>query len=144
MLTSSNVKSNFKPGDIMGVRPGYAKHFLIPRGLALRVKGNEQMIQDKLDTWKQYDESARAQSALAFKSLNDTVLSIEQKSGVGGSLYGSISPRYIAQLISTDALKIHASDVHMERIKLTGTYPVKVKLYGGARASLTLEVKPQS
>lgn len=144
MLTNSNVKSNCKPGDVIGVKPGYAKHFLIPRGLALRVKGHENLIQERLDLWNKNDEQAKANSVLAFQELNGKTITVEQKAGLGGSLYGSISPKDIVNLIANDDFNIHASDIHMDKIKLTGTYPIKIKLYGGTKASLTLEVKPQS
>lgn len=144
MLTSSNVRSNFNPGDVVKVKRGYAKHFLLPRGLAIRVQGNEDVVNEHLNTWKEKDSEARKQAEAAFQDLNGKTIEISQKAGIGGSLYGSISPRDVVKIISTDKYKLNATDVQMNKIKLTGTYPIKIRLYSGIRASLTLEVTPQS
>lgn len=142
ILTTSNIKANHGPGDIVDVKPGYAKHYLIPNRLAFRYQGNEHIVQQKISDWQTKDEANKKEADKAFDLLNNQNITIVQKSGLGGSLYGSVSPKDIVKIIAGKGIDIHPSKVQMQHIKLIGDYPVSVKLHSDRIASFTVTVKP--
>ena len=144
MLTSSDIKANCKPGDIAKVRHGYAKHYLIPRGLALLVKGNEEIIKEKMTQWQEEDDAKSKKAKLTYDAFDQKNIVLSKQCGPGGALYGSISAKDVSKILSGDDQNADTFQVCMDKIKTIGTYSIRVKLYGGLTAKMTLDVKAKS
>jgi len=132
LILTQDVKGQGKKDQVINVSDGYARNFLLPKGLAVpadakalnEIKNREASKQHKIDTEK------AAAKEIAEK-LTTTTVKIISSGGTDGRLYGSVTAKDIAEAlekqfgISVDKRKLSLS----ENIKTFGTYIVDVKLY---------------
>ncbi len=128
----SDVKGKGKKDQIIEVSDGYARNFLIPRGLATEVnkkiladiKSREESRQHKIET-----ELAEAQAAA--ERLSNVLVKIGMGAGADGRLYGSVTAKDIAEALERDHEIVidRRKIVIAEPIKAYGNYTVEVKLY---------------
>lgn len=118
-------------GDVVRVKPGFARNFLLPQKKALRAnKGNlayfeKQRAQLEAINLKRRDEA----QAVADKMDNLSVLMVRQ-AGEGGQLYGSVSGRDVAEAIKASGYTVERRQVNLDSpIKTQGTYAVRVSLH---------------
>lgn len=132
VLLLQDVRAQGKKGDMINVSDGYARNFLIPKGLACEVDAkilNE--IKTKELAKKHREETERAAALENVKRLEGVVVKIYATSGADGKLYGSVTSKEIAEElnrqhgIEVDKRKIVLDDT----LKAFGTYAVDVKLY---------------
>lgn len=131
-----------KAGSIIKVRPGYAENYLIPNGYAIRLKGNEEFIKSKMSEWEKQDKQLQKEAESLLEKLKELNLVIKAESGIGGSLYGSVSSSTVEKELASLGLKIARKDITMNPIKLLGDYKIKVNLHGGNTVELPLSVVP--
>ena len=131
-------------GDIVTVKNGYARNFLIPQGAAF-------MWSEKAG--KQIEQMQRARRAKALQTREDavaakaavegTVVEIAAKVSESGKLFGSISTDKVAQALSAavaEAGSVDPKNITVESIKATGEYPASVKLHPEISAQFTVRV----
>lgn len=129
-------------GDIVKVRPGYARNYLLPRGLAtvadkrnLRVLEHEKRVVE--------DKRKRAMSAAEqqAKQLSATVVAIPARAGEEGKLFGSVTNIDIERALADAGLAIERRRIRLdEPIKALGEYKVPVSLAAGVQAEITVSV----
>lgn len=129
-------------GDIVKVRPGYARNYLLPRGLAtvadkrnVRVLEHEKRIVE--------DKRKRAMSAAEqqAKQLGATTLTIPARAGEEGKLFGSVTNIDIERALTDAGLAIERRRIRLEEpIKALGEYKVSVSLAAGVQAEITVAV----
>ncbi|MCB1934829.1 MAG: 50S ribosomal protein L9 [Nitrosomonas sp.] len=130
-------------GDVVSVKSGYARNYLIPQGKAQRA--TETAIADfekrraELEQ-KQADTQAAAQ-AIASR-LEGLMLQIAQKTSSDGKLFGSVNNASIAEALNEQGFNIEKSMIRMPdgQLKQIGDYPIKVVLYGDISAQITVSV----
>jgi large subunit ribosomal protein L9 len=129
-------------GDVVKVKPGYARNFLLPQKKALRAskdnraKFEQQRVQLEAQNVKRREEAER----LAERVGGLTVVIIRQ-AGESGSLYGSVSARDIAEGATTGGLTINRSQVVLEHpIKTLGLSQVRVSLHPEVSIPVTVNV----
>ncbi|MCM1328298.1 MAG: 50S ribosomal protein L9 [Ruminococcus sp.] len=138
-----DVKGSGKKGDVKEVADGYARNFLIGKGLAVEataknmsdLAGKKSSEQHKADVAKQEAEAAAA------KIKGKTVV-CKSKAGQGGKLFGSVTAGNIADLISEQlGVKVDKKKVSLDtEIKSFGTYTAEVKFLAGITEKITVEV----
>ncbi len=131
-------------GDIVKVRPGYARNYLLPRGLAsvadkrnLRVLDHEKrMVEEK----RKRALSAADQLA---KRLSSTPLTIQARAGDEGKLFGSVTNIDIEHALSDAGFAVERRRIRLdEPIKTLGTHLVSIALGAGVQATVTVTVAP--
>ena len=129
-------------GDIVKVAPGYARNYLLPRGLALQVTaGNRRQIDHmkKVAAIKEAEERAAAE-ALAAR-LSGVVCSIARKVGETDTLYGSVTAADIAEVLAAQKIEIDKRRIQLpEPIKALGDFAVPVKVHSGVVAEVKVQV----
>lgn len=130
-------------GDVVRVRNGFARNYLIPQGKAQRATdaGIKEFEARRAELEKaQADRLASAQK-LATK-LADYKLAISQKAGVDGRLFGSVTNIDIARLLQEAGFEVERSQVRMPEgaLKAVGEYPVAIHLYADIAADITVNV----
>ncbi len=143
VLLKQDVKSIGKKDEIHEVSDGYARNYLMPRGLAVSADaGAISMVKDKAAAKSHHEQEALdAAKALAAKIDGKTV-TIKAKAGQNGKLFGAVTSKDIAQLISSvcgaevDKRKI----VLDSDIKSYGVYTVDVKIHVGVVAKVNVDV----
>ena len=130
-------------GDVVRVRNGYARNYLIPQGKAQRA--TDAAIQAfearRAELEKAQSERLAAAETLATK-LADYKLDITQKAGVDGRLFGSVTNIDIARLLQEAGFDVERSQVRMSdgALKAVGEYPVSLHLYADIDANITVNV----
>ena len=118
-------------GDVVKVRPGYARNFLVPRGLAAPVSPDA-LKRVAAEKKRQAVEAQKAveNARSAQEKLRGMTLHIEAKAGEGGHLYGSVTAWMIAEALAAQGVGVDASAVNLENpIKELGIYTVAIKLH---------------
>lgn len=142
VILLERVESLGQMGDVVTVRPGYARNFLLPRQKALRAttenvryfEGQKKVLE--AENLKRRDEAEK----VAKKADGLKVVVIRQASEAG-QLYGSVTARDIADAIIEKGVKVDKDQVRMERAyKLLGLYPVKVALHPEVVVEVTLNI----
>lgn len=141
VLLIENVSALGARGDVVNVKDGYARNFLLPRKLALPVTaGNKRQIElEKARAEKiRAKELADAQSLKA--RLEQVSLSVAKKVGENGHLFGSVTNAEVAELLKAQGFTLEKQAISLPHVKQVGSYSVDVRLYSGVHAKLALEV----
>ena len=142
VLLKSDVKGLGKKGEKVSVSEGYARNFLFPRGLAAEM--NAQLmseLKNKQSSEKfKADEELKAAKAFAEKISGKTVV-IKTKGGANGKLFGSVTAKEIATLVSTQfSVKVDKRKITVDDIKTFGTYKTQVRLHPQVTADFKVQV----
>jgi large subunit ribosomal protein L9 len=142
VILKTDVEGVGYAGDIVEVSPGYARNYLIPKGLALaatsrNIKGLEKQ---KAEIMKRVDKEKKRIEALA-RRLAETKVVVAKQVGEEGKLFGSVTTRDIAEALAKEGIEIDRKKIVLdEAIKSLGTYQVKVKLPHGIESQIQVEV----
>ncbi len=144
LILSRDIENLGKAGEVVEVKDGYARNYLVPRGYAVRwTKGAQRHIDQTLEVLRK-KEIATAEEAITLRERiqEDPVVDLSKKAGTNGRLFGAVSAKEIAAALATkfrvpfDPRNI-ALDGH---IKTTGTYAATVKLLGDVSANIEIIV----
>ncbi|MEB2331972.1 MAG: 50S ribosomal protein L9 [Nitrosomonas sp.] len=130
-------------GNIVNVKPGYARNYLIPQGKARRV--TEKVIAEfeaqRAELEKKQSEILAAASAQAAR-LDGLLVQISQKAGVDGKLFGSVTSANITDELRKQDFPVEKSMIRMPegQIKQIGDYTVTVVLHSEVSAHITVSV----
>jgi large subunit ribosomal protein L9 len=145
VILREDVKSLGKAGEMVRVKPGYARNFLLPRGLAFEAtEGNKKRIAAESRARGVRDQAERAEAERFAATLRGVALTLKGKAGEEGKLFGSITAQDIA-----DALAAHGHQVDRRRIELEhplktlGDHAVRVRLHSDVHAELRVSVVPE-
>jgi large subunit ribosomal protein L9 len=142
VILNSNIENLGRVGDLIDVKPGYARNYLLPRNLAVpptkhnievmkfkKVKAEKQLELDKLD--------ARDQKV----KLEELTLTIEKKAGESDTLFGSVTANEIQELLELKGFSFEKKKFNLtEPIKKLGHHVCKVKLIEDIEAEIKIEV----
>jgi large subunit ribosomal protein L9 len=129
-------------GDVVRVKPGFARNYLIPQKIAIRA------TKEKLEEFKTLRAQLEAQNlklrkeaeAVADKMSGLSVIIIRQ-AGESGQLYGSVRPNDIADSITQAGFTVKATQIHLTSpIKALGIYPTKVILHPEVSVDVSVNV----
>lgn len=133
-------------GDVVRVKDGYARNFLIPQGKARRATkiAMAEFEARRADLEKAQAEKHAGAQGVAEKMV-DMVLDIPAKAGVDGRLFGSITNADIAAALKTKGFEVVKSQLRVNEgtIKAVGNYTVNVALFTDVNATIGLNVIPE-
>lgn len=142
IILNEDIEHLGRLGDLVEVKPGYARNYLFPRELALQpTKHNMEMLKyKKIKTQKRLE--LEKLSALEQKQkLEELTLTIKKKAGESDTLFGSVTTIEIQQKLEELGTQIDRKKLHLdEPIKKLGHHVCKVKLIEDVEAELTIEV----
>ncbi len=142
VILRQDVENLGKMGDIVEVRDGYARNYLIPRGLAYYASEGaiRRLEQEKRQHQRRLERERISAQELAAQ-LEQLVLSIPMRVGEEGRLFGSVTPQMIADELSLRGFTIDRRAIVLEEpIRSLGTFEVKVKLHPEVVATVKLWV----
>ena len=143
IILTNEVSGLGSAGDVVEVKNGYARNYLLPRGFAVMwSKGGEKQVA-QIKAGRDARALATAEEAQAFKdSLQATTIRLAVKAGVGGRLFGAVKTGDVAAAVAAAGLgEIDKRKVaFFAPIRTTGTYEATVKLHSDMVATLKLEV----
>ena len=130
------------PGDIVKVSPGYARNFLLPRGLAYEAtQGNKKRIAQEKARLEAAEASRRDSAQGIAQKIEEVSLSFSARVGEEGKLFGSITAADIAQQLEAQGIHVEKRmiDLH-EPIKALGVYRIPVRLHADVRPEVKVWV----
>ncbi len=129
-------------GDVVDVKPGYARNFLIPEGLAVTAtKGNLKLFEDKAKEIQAKREKERDNSKKILGVIEKMTLTLKKKVSDEGKLFGSVTTKELEELFSKQGATVDRRQIVLGRqIKMIGDYSILVKLVGGMKANVALKV----
>ena len=132
-------------GELVRVKPGYARNFLIPRGLAaLATKNNVKRIEHEKRVAAARAVKARAEAETLAKRLGTIRLTLNAKTGEDEKMYGSITSRDVEEALIESGFEIDRRKIVMEPIKALGDHKITVKIAAGIDAEISVEVLAKS
>ncbi len=129
-------------GDVVRVRDGYARNFLLPRGKALRATPkNRSQVEDNREKLEAENARSREQIAATADAFENLHIVVIRQSSERGQLYGSVTARDIAEGITEKVGKVERRQVRLDRaIKMLGIHPVRVALHPEIEVEITVNV----
>ncbi len=142
VILREDVKSLGKAGELVRVRPGYARNFLLPKGLAYEAsEGNKKRIaaETRARTTRLEAEKGEAQAFAA--RLAAAAVTLTGKAGEEGKLFGSVTAQDIAEALAQQGLEVDRRRIELEHpIKLLGFHTVTVRLHPEVHAEVRVQV----
>lgn len=144
VILREDVQSLGKAGAVVRVKPGYARNFLLPRGLAYEAtEGNKKRIAAESRARDARREEDRATAAESARSLEALSLTIPAKAGEGERLFGSVTSQDIAAALERAGQLVDRRRIELEHpIKSLGDHKVPVRLHPDVQAILQVTVVP--
>ena len=130
-------------GDIVTVKNGYARNFLIPQGKAKRAtEANKAEFEARRAELEARQAEILADALARKEKLDGQVITVAQKAGVDGRLFGSVTNADIASAIVATGIKAEKANVRLPEgpFKAIGEYEVEIALHGDAVAKVTVAV----
>ena len=127
-------------GDLVKVKNGYARNFLLPNGKALRAnESNRKVFESNRERIESTNAERRAAAETDSKGIDGTTVQLIRQASNTGQLYGSVSARDLAELFETEGHKIAKNQIVLDRpIKAIGMHDVRIALH--PEVSVTIHV----
>jgi len=133
-------------GDVVDVRNGYARNFLIPFGKALKAtKANLAVFEERRVELEKNAQDDLARATARAVELAETSITIEANAGPGGKLFGSVGPAEVADAISATGVAVEKSEVRLGEgpIRQIGEFEVGLHFHTDVDATITVIVTEQ-
>lgn len=146
LILTHEVDRLGQPGDVVEVKDGYARNFLIPRGYATRwTKGAQKQI-DQMEIARRKRDIASVEDAQTLRDkLEEMTLTITVRTGNSGRLFGAVTAADIAQAAQEQTGEVidRRKVMVANPIKSVGTYRVEIRLHSDVSVMTTVEVVPE-
>ena len=129
-------------GDVVNVKPGYARNYLLPRGKALRAnKQNMAKFEAERSAIEKRNADAKKQAEMLSESIGDLSVNLVRAASEMGQLYGSVTARDIAEAVSQAGHEVDKRQVTMESaIKNLGLFTLKLTLHAEVTKQIVVNV----
>jgi large subunit ribosomal protein L9 len=143
VILQKSVDKLGHPGEIVEVADGYARNYLMPRGLAVKAtRGGVRHIDSLKRAHSVRVNKAKAEAEQVASRLASTPISVKAHAGEEGKLFGSVTANDIAEAIDKQTgVRVDRHDVHLEEpIRSVGSHEVRVHLFAEVDPILTIEI----
>ena len=147
IILQKTVERLGDPGDVADVADGYARNFLIPRGLAVKAeKGTVRHAESLKRAHEARIDALKGEFEALATRIIQTPIVVTAKVGEEGRLFGSVTAADIADAVSAQAgVTLDRRDVHLdEPIRSVGTHEVRVRLHPEVDPVITVDVQPEA
>lgn len=142
VILRADVDNLGRLGDIVAVKPGYGRNYLLPQGLAsLATPGNLKVFEQERRKLQAKNDAIRAEAAGLAAKIEAAKVVIEVRVGDGDKLYGSVTSSQIATILEEQGVVVDRRKLQLdEGIRALGEYVVDVKLHPEVVAKLNVKV----
>jgi large subunit ribosomal protein L9 len=129
-------------GEVVKVKSGYARNFLIPKGIAtLATKGNVKLIEREREGLLKKAATEKSTAEAQAEQMKNITLNFERRAGEGGTLFGSVTTMDIAEALQAKGYEIDRRKINLkDTIKETGNFTANVKLHREVTLALPITV----
>ncbi len=142
VILRADVDNLGRLGEIVAVRPGYGRNYLLPQGLAsLATPGNLKVFEQDRRKLQAKNDAIRAEASGLAGKIEAAKVVIEMRVGDGDKLYGSVTSTQIAAILAEQGVELDRRKIQLEDgIRTLGEYIVDVKLHPEVVAKLMVKV----
>ena len=143
IILNQDVKGLGYKYDIVKVKPGYGRNYLIPRGIAiLATESNKKAQAETLKQRAFKEEKLRKEATANVEKLSGITLKIGAKAGESGKIFGSVTNIQVAEALKVAGFDIERKNIEIngEAIKNLGNYSAKVRLFKEITVNVNFEV----
>jgi large subunit ribosomal protein L9 len=144
VLLTRAVEHVGQAGDLVKVRPGFARNYLVPQGLATFATAHNLRIVERVrERQRQLEEAKKAELRNLAAQIAQRVITIEANANPEGHLYGSVNADQIAAALRSDNFAVQEENVRIEGpLKETGLYTIQIALGHDVNTEVKLWVVP--
>lgn len=141
VILKADVKGSGKKGDVIEVSDGFAKNFLLKKGLAdpATASGINEISQKKAAEQFHKAEEIRATKVLA-EALKGQSVTVAIKAGENGKVFGSVTSAQVAAALGEKGFDIDKKKIQMSAVKTTGTFDVEIRLMENISSKIRVNV----
>ncbi|MCC6600638.1 MAG: 50S ribosomal protein L9 [Crocinitomicaceae bacterium] len=143
VILKSNIEKLGAKDEIVKVKPGYARNYLIPRGYAIAATGaSRKMLAENLKQRAHKESKILAEAQATAAKLSGLEIKIGAKASETGKIFGSVNTIQLSEALSKAGFTIDRKSISIsdEHIKMLGAYEAKVKLHKEVSAVVKFEV----
>ena len=143
LILTQEVTGLGTPGDVVEVKDGYGRNFLLPRGLAVAwTKGGEKQVASIRKARRSREIASLEEAQQVRAELESKPVRLTARAGSNGRLFGAVTPGDVAEAVAAvGGPKVDRRKVELSRpIKSLGDYTVHVRLHPEVQASVTVQV----
>jgi large subunit ribosomal protein L9 len=129
-------------GDVVKVKDGFARNYLLPKKKALRAtSGNREYFEKQRAQLETRNLERKSEAEKVAKKLNGQTFVLLRQAGDRGQLYGSVSPRDMADVVTKGGFSVDRTQIPLDKpIKTIGLFPIAIVLHPEVRVSVTINV----
>ena len=142
VILREDVKTLGRAGEMVRVKPGYARNYLLPQGLAYEAtEGNKKRIAAETKARVSRDQAERSEAERLATTLSSVHLNLTGKAGEEGKLFGSITSQDVADALAREGHTVDKRRIEMEHpIKTVGDHTVRIRLHPEVHAELRVSI----
>ncbi|MCZ8285451.1 MAG: 50S ribosomal protein L9 [Bacteroidia bacterium] len=143
IILKKDLKGLGYKNDIVKVKNGYGRNFLIPQGIAvLATDSNKKMQAEEIKQSSFKEQKLRTEATAIAEKLADVSVKVGAKAGESGKIFGSVTNIQLADALKKAGYEVDRKNIEMneEAIKSLGTYTAKVRLFKEISATVNFEV----
>ena len=146
LILLKDVEKVGQKGEVIRVREGFGRNFLIPRRLAvLCTRANQQFVEEQKNRNLARREKEKTQASSQAEKLTQLKLVLEARAGDQNKLFGSITNEDIREALNRQGYAVDRKHIHLkEAIHSLGSYTVTIELYPEVKTNVTVEVVRKS
>jgi large subunit ribosomal protein L9 len=145
VILTEEIRGLGTRGDIVTVKDGYARNFLLPKNLAREASaGNLKQIEHERRKWTLLAQQEKDAAAKAAEAVKGVKIRIEKRVGEHGQLFGSVTANEIADALLARGIEVDKRRIELgQPIKTVGMHDVEVRLHRDVTAHIQVEVSAQ-
>ncbi|MDF2438228.1 MAG: ribosomal protein [Bacteroidota bacterium] len=143
VILKNDVKNLGYKDDVVTVKPGYGRNFLLPKGLAVMATASTKKMQAETAKQRAFkDQKIKAAAEKTAAALKDMTVKVGAKAGESGKIFGSITTVQLADAIKKLGYEVDRKNISVneEGIKNIGTYTAEVRFHKEVVGNVTFEV----
>lgn len=141
VVLTEEIPSLGKHGDLVRVRAGYARNFLVPRGLGIAAnESNRAQIEHAKKLAESRANKVRAEAQELATKLQGVTLTFAMAVGESDKLFGSVTHKDIEEALAKQGFSVDRRRIEAEHLKELGSHSVKVRLAPGVDATVTVKI----
>ena len=143
IILKKDLKGLGYKNDIVKVKNGYGRNFLIPQGVAVLATGsNKKMQAEEIKQSSFKEQKLRSEATTLAVKFADVTVKVGAKAGESGKIFGSVTNIQLAEALKKAGIDVERKNIEMneDAIKNLGTYSAKVRLFKDISATINFEV----
>jgi large subunit ribosomal protein L9 len=145
VILKADVKDLGRMGEVVNVKDGFARNYLVPQGLAAEANTkNVKALEHETKKIQEMAKKVKSGASGLAEQIAAAKVTIKAKAGEEDKLFGSVTSMDIADALKAEGIEIDKKKIHLdEPIKRLGEYTVTIKLHSEVSAQLTVQVVPE-